>query len=1081
MNSMTPQRSLGRTNRAVSHLLKLGIFGFAIACVLASGCGREAFEDRTSLAAALATLRPGEGHLVGAPWLVFTRGKSSPEAILRKAGHVTARALEERRTVDTLRNDAVVNLLAGKVDIAINELTEAAELAPSNAIVWSDLAAAHLQRSEVVSDPYEIILALTAANRAVRYDWDLSAGRFNRALALEHLSLRGQATVEWQFVSRLERDPLWAREAQEHATILMREAVSRDWQRELSALMEAVEQGRPERVRTIVARSPQSFREHLEEKLLAAWAMAESEQRAAEATQNLEVSQAIADALVVAGGDRMAADTIAQIERMQASDAERLQRLVTGFLAYSKGLNFADRLLLSPALSSFQEAHDVLAREGSPFAHWATYRIALCRYQKADYRLAKGYLLALMRNPVSARYKALQGRSLVLMGLIDGIEGHLTASITSFESAETAFRTVKESPSVAKANSLLANDFDILGQHKEAWRRLYSALIEPSVFDKPETRFYICLHASWLAWRDGETEIALWFQDEVVRNTRALGRSDAIAGALRQRANILAVLGRKAEAARDLEQARLSLREISDRSLHRIVEGDLLLAKAELSSATLPRQAIAQLNEAIQIFRDTSYHYRLGHALHLRALAEKALGQNDNAERDLIAAIGELERQRETVASAEDRTSYFDRVKEIFDTMIAFQLEQRRRADEALRFSEQAKARVLWDWMMAGPSGDPGPQHLQAVAARPVDLESVRRSLPAGTAVIEYAVLPRQTVLWVLHRDRELRSETVEITAMSLDSLVHRFRHALLQGRSAEIEKLSEQVYDLLIQPVAHHLAPGERLVLIPDGALHTLPFSLLRNRQAGRYLIEEHAFVMAPSVRVYAESRRRDQALAGPPGRVLVVAAPDFDRDVDSSLLELSAGDKEASIARIFPGSQVLLGSGATREAFLRAAGDFESIYFGGHSVVNTDFPLLSQMLFAKDPTDPTRGVVYSGDLLRQRFPRTRLVVLASCSTALGRISRTEGVENLARPFLAAGVPTVVASLWNVDDKVTADFFVRFYRRLQQRFDVAWALRETQIESIEQSSGPAASPRNWGAFEVIGGGVGQEGPLPQP
>jgi CHAT domain-containing protein len=984
--------------------------------------------------------------------------------------------LAERLTAKALRNDAVIKLLAGEVDLAIDELSKATELAPSNAAVWSDLAAARLQRSTVASDPYELVLALAAANRAVHHDPKLLAGRFNRALALARLALRGPAVAEWQLISRRERNPSWAREARERATEVAQEAVSRDWQRDLAMVKEAVEQGKPERIRTIVAGSPQSFREHLEVSLLALWAAAEKDHRESDAIRELAVARAIANALVAIGGDRMSADTIEQIERTRASDPRRFRQLVAGFLVYSEGLALADDRLFLRALPRFQKAREVLAREGSPFAHWAAYQVAHCQYQETKYKPARARLLELTRNPASAPYKALQGRSFSLMGLIDGIEGRHTDSITSFKAAEAAFRRAREAPSAAKARALLATELDVLGQRQEAWRQLYPALSDPATFDKPDIRFSIYEYASWLTWREDQPEIALLFQDETVKNARATGKANVIITAHRERANLFRMLGKKTEAARDLAQARRALQNISDPSLYQVIEGDLLLAEAEVSGTTSPRQAIDQLDKAIQIFRDTSYHYRLGYALQQRALAEKALGQNDAAERDLIAAIAELEEQRKAIDSAEDRTSYFDRVKEIFDTMIAFQLEQRQRAGEALRFSEQAKARVLWDWIMAGPSGEAGPSHLRAAAAQPVDLESIRRSLPAGTAVIEYAVLPKQTVLWVLHRDGELRSETVETTAESLDDLVQRFRRALLQGRSAELENLSKQVYDLLIQPVAHHLAPGERLVLIPDGALHTLPFSLLRNRQTGRYLIQERAFVVAPSVPVYAASRRRDRALAGRPGRVLVVAAPEFDRDIDPTLLDLSAGDTEASIARIFPGSQVLRGPGATREAFLRAAGDFESLYFGGHSIVNADFPLLSQMLFAKAPADPTRGVLYSGDLLRQRFPRTRLVVLASCSTALGRTSRTEGVENLARPFLVAGVPSVVASLWNVGDEVTADFFVRFYRRLQQRFDVAWALRETQVESIERGSGPAANPRVWGAFEVIGGGVGDSG-----
>lgn len=1006
--------------------------------------------------------------MVGAPWLEPAYRNEASGAALRRAAHAADLALDNEVTTETLRNDAVVKLLSGKLDSAIAGLSKAAELEPSNAVVWSDLAVAHLQRSKMASDPYELVLALSAANRAVRSDPGLQAGRFNLALALERLSLRDPAKAEWQLVSQHETDRLWASEAQAHAEALARKVVVRDWHLDLAAVRKAVEHGRPGGIRALVAGSPQSFREHLEEKLLPAWAEAEHEYRKPDAVRELAVARAIAEALVAAGGDRMAADAIAQIDRVQASDTLQFRRLVAGFLAYSKGLDLAGQGRFSKALSHFQNARATLHRERSPFAHWADFQIAHCQFQSVDYRQARARLATLAHGPSSAPYKSLQGRSLRLVGLIDGIEGRYATAVVSLKAAEAAFRKVKEAPYAARVSALLASTLENMGQRKEAWRRLYPALVESATFAAPEIRFSVAGNASWIAQREGETEIALWFRDEAVRNLPVTERPEVVVGALRHRASLLVALGRGTEAARDLAQAREFLERIAEPPIRKIDEGDLLLVESELVGIVAPEQAIAHLDKAIQIFRDTSYHYRLSEALYQRALANKALGRNEAAEHDLVAAIAELEQQREMLDSEEHRISYFDRVKNTFDTMIALQIEQRNRPDQALYFSEQAKARVLWDWMVAKPKGVPDLPSLQPAAAQPSDPASLQRGIPAGTAVVEYAVLPQKTAAWILHSRGDLQWVSLKPGAAALEDLVQKLRRAVLEDRSAELAPLAEQAYDLLIEPIERYLAPGERLVLIPDGPLHALPFSVLRDPKTGRYLFQNRVLTVAPSIRVYVESRRRDGALARGSGNIiLVVAAPEFDPGIDPTLLPLKAGETEASIAGIFPG-RVLRGPEATRKAFLEAAPDFELVHFGGHSVVNVEHPLLSQMLFAKDPADPSRGVLYSGDVLRQSFPRTRLVVLASCGTALGRISRTEGVENLARPFLAAGVPTVVASLWSVEDQVTADFFVRFYRNLKQGFDVAGALQATQIESLDQG----LSLRVWAAFETIGGGV---------
>jgi CHAT domain-containing protein/tetratricopeptide (TPR) repeat protein len=821
-----------------------------------------------------------------------------------------------------------------------------------------------------------------------------------------------------------------------------------------------------------VASSRQTFRVYLEEKLFGEWAAAVEERHESQAACKLALAKSIADALVATGGDRMAADTIAQIELLLKQDTARLRQLIAGFASYYRGLAFVDSNMISRALARFQFAHQALVQQGSPFALWAAYRVAACRYQIAGYQEAQRETLALLNTPASRPYRALRGRALSLEGLIEGIEGNQNASTATYEAAEASFSDAHESPLVARTRGILAIELFVLGQDKDAWRRLYPALIDPTTFGMPEIRSALNTDAAALAYDQGETEIALWFQDEVLRDLRLMRRPEGIVGALCFHASLLAALGKGAAAQDDLVQARISLNQVADLALRHDIEGDLLLAEGELAATRSPQEAIAKLDEAIPIFRGTSYHYRIGQALYERALAEKALDQKDAAERDLGAAIAESERQRKTIGAAGDRISYLDRMKEIFDTMIGLQLE-RQRSDSALRFSEQAKARVLWDWMLTRPAHGSGSSHLPPTATPLLDVRLLQRGLPEGTAVIEYAVLPSKTVLWVFHRHGEVWSGSVDIGTDRLSDLVQQLRRSVVNRHPSELEAISKQLYDKLIRPSASHIAPGERLVLIPDGVLHTLPFPLLRDRQTGRYLIQDHTCAVAPSARTFMASLRRDEDLARRPDpRVLVVTAPEFDPTVDPTLPPLKAGRTEASIAEVFPGSQVLRGSTATRDTFLRDSGDFGMLYFGGHSVVNPDFPLLSQMLFAKGSEDPTRGVLYSGDILKQRFLHTRLVVLASCNTAAGRISRTEGVESLARPFLAAGVPSVVASLWRVDDQVTADFFVRFYRHLAEGFDVPGALQATQVESLGNSVAGAADPRAWAGFEVVGGGV---------
>jgi CHAT domain-containing protein len=1008
--------------------------------------------------------RPEEGQLAGVSWNNIT-----PDGLRRGASSLRRDALQAFKdagdldTIGPSRADAVVALLSGDADGAISRLSKALERAPLQPILWSDLAAAHLQRGAAFADPYDFVTALTAANRACHLDPDLRAARFNRALALQRLSLYERARADWEVLRTTEYDPHWRHAARIHADALVRSSVRVDPKTRLDALERAVGRGDPQQAKALVMGSPQYFREYLESHLLAAWADAWLAGHSAEAERLLAVARTIGQVLATGNGEWMGADMVAQIDRLRG-DASGLAARAHALEAYGRGVSQLQKGDIDGALPALQTARRRLTSQHSPLAGWASFRLAVYHYRRSEYPAALAFLQPLTQDFYRDRYPALHGQAFYLIGLIAVVRGDPTASLTASQEALADFKKLGEAAYAARVTSTVATSFDFLGMRSEAWRQLYPALIDPATLDVPAEREVICVVAAWLATGDGETEIALWFQEERLRNSMKIGDPYRIVEARRGRGEILEGLGDRTGAAQDFALARDELRKISDPRFHDSMDGDLKLAEARLAAS--PAEKIALLDEVIPILRSTSYQYRLAQALLARARAYEALGRSDDAARDLSAAIAECERQRTKIPTSEEQISYFDRTRDLFDAMIELHAERLHQPAEAFRFSERAKARVLLDWVLAQPIGQASPESTQERAPLSTDPAELQRQIPPGTAVIEYWLLPRSAQVWVLRRDH-FAAEAVPIGAKKLGALSRRLQQELAQGRRAEALATSSELFELLIRPIARHLTPADRLVVVPDGALHGLPFALLRDSRSGRYLIQDHVCSVAPSVRLLIASLRRAGELASSqPPRALVMEDPAFDSSLFYSIPRLRASHLERVIPGLFPGSRMLREEAATRSAFLDSASDFEILHFGGHSLVNARYPLLSQMLFAPDKDDRARGVLHSGDLLGRRFAHTRLAVLASCSTAAGRISSTEGVESLARPFLAAGVPEVVASLWDVDDPPTAEFFARFYHHLAQRFDVAGALQATQVEALEHGMDPKA----WGAFEVIGG-----------
>jgi CHAT domain-containing protein/tetratricopeptide (TPR) repeat protein len=305
----------------------------------------------------------------------------------------------------------------------------------------------------------------------------------------------------------------------------------------------------------------------------------------------------------------------------------------------------------------------------------------------------------------------------------------------------------------------------------------------------------------------------------------------------------------------------------------------------------------------------------------------------------------------------------------------------------------------------------------------------------------------------------------------------------------------------LLLQPVASFLA-GKRVVIVPDGALDTLPFAALPDPgEPSLPMIAGHEVVVLPSASAL-RLLRADALGRSTPARTLVVLAdPVFDRQDErlgargaaagaraedpqltralddagrGGLARLPFTRREARrILALAPG-----GSGRAAldfDASLKTATDpdlanYRYVHFATHGFLNGARPELSGLVLSlvdRQGKD-VRGFLSARDVLGLRLGAD-LVVLSGCSTALGREMRGEGTVGLTRAFLYAGAQRVVASLWEVDDAATEELMGRLYEGMlgPRRLRPAAALREAQLGLSRQ--GRWRSPFYWAAFQIHG------------
>ena len=293
---------------------------------------------------------------------------------------------------------------------------------------------------------------------------------------------------------------------------------------------------------------------------------------------------------------------------------------------------------------------------------------------------------------------------------------------------------------------------------------------------------------------------------------------------------------------------------------------------------------------------------------------------------------------------------------------------------------------------------------------------------------------------------------------------------------------MAEALHEDLIGPLRQALAGAGTLVIVPDGPLNVLPFAALRNPATGRFLIEDFRISITPSATLLLSGdpeHRGEGAVAGVVWAragaraenldALVVGNPLFSRARFGHLPDLPGAESEAvRVAALYPASARLIGPAATKRRFLAEASRRSIIHFAGHAIPNEQRPELSALVLSPGESGEDEGVLFAREIATLRFERARLVVLSACATAGGRLTRSEGVLNLVRPFLAVGVPAVVASQWDVEDDGSEQLLVRFHERLRAGFSPLDALRLSQIDLLGSEDPTLRRPAVWAAFSLV-------------
>ena len=411
-------------------------------------------------------------------------------------------------------------------------------------------------------------------------------------------------------------------------------------------------------------------------------------------------------------------------------------------------------------------------------------------------------------------------------------------------------------------------------------------------------------------------------------------------------------------------------------------------------------------------------------------LAGEDLGRNP-AEKELLKQEAEL---------GEEIRGLQRRILQVSDGTVADELRER------LKHAEETYRDLL------GRIGSEDGNLLSLIAVSGVDSTALQRLLDENTTLFDYFATAGGLYVWAIHRG-QVHMERIDLPREKLRALVFSFLAAIRDKDKRKTEIFSRKAYDLLLKPVIPFVS-GERIGFIPDDALVYLPFAAMSYR--GRFLAEGFPIFHLPEAglleQVLGETRTAGL-------RILAFGNPDLENEalnLHHAVLEVDR------IRKRIGGTIVLLREQATEEKAEEMPSDYDILHFAVRGQFFPEETLNSGLLLT--PGAGQDGRLTVREIFGLRF-QGRAVVLSGCDPMPEKDPEGKGLTSLQRAFLRTGSPSVVSTLWLVDDRAAAHLLDLFYRQLGKREPLADALRAAQLHLIREGYPPYV----WAAFVLTG------------
>ncbi|MCF8335331.1 MAG: CHAT domain-containing protein [Bacteroidales bacterium] len=372
----------------------------------------------------------------------------------------------------------------------------------------------------------------------------------------------------------------------------------------------------------------------------------------------------------------------------------------------------------------------------------------------------------------------------------------------------------------------------------------------------------------------------------------------------------------------------------------------------------------------------------------------------------------------------------------------------------------------------------------------PLELQTIQEKMGSRDALIEYVLTNDRIYAFLIEKNAfDLKTLSIDTNfteqVLSLRSLLSDRNFSTHTKKDFQkYNTLAYNLYNTLIKPL--DIPENKKLTIIPDDILSYLPFEILVTEKRTfeqisyndlSYLIKDHDIGYSYSAKVLYNNIPQKRN----PENKLAAFAPTYNnidkltkfnsrtrQEYREKLYPLKGIKKEAQrITRIINGD-AYMDQQATEDVFKDQSGDYDILHLAMHTLVNDEEPMYSKMAFTQREESKEDGFLNTYEIYNLELD-SRLAVLSSCNTGTGKLQKGEGIISLARGFKYAGCPSIIMTMWPVEDNSSIRLMEYFYEAIHEGKNKDHALRKAKLKFLENSDPLHAHPYFWAGYIVIG------------